>query len=201
MKWTKQKLSKVFGLKQVKWHPTLDDWLRTPTNVSEAEKAFLAILRENCLERIDDFNARELILKVVGPTISCVNFDTEKFTAFAEREIFETLNGEALNFSPDILVASGTQEPEIPHFCLFVHTIFDTSGDPAGNCLAAMLAAAQQNPANTPIYGCYVLGRNWYFMILQLDKFCISNVYSFTQDDIFDIFGVLKRLKQQLLAS
>ena len=85
MKWTKQKLSKVFGLKQVKWHPTLDDWLRTPTNVSEAEKTFLSILRENCLERIDDFNARELILKIVGPTISCVNFDTEKFTAIRKK--------------------------------------------------------------------------------------------------------------------
>lgn len=195
MKWTKQKLSKVFGLKQVKWHPTLDEWLRPTTNVSEGEKAFLSILRENCLERIDDFNARELILKVVGPTMSAVNFDTEKFTAFGERELSATLEGETLNFSPDILVASGTQEPETPYFCFFVHTIFDTSGDPAGNCLAAMLAAAQQNPTNTPIYGAYVLGRNWYFMILQVDKFCISNVYSFTQDDIFDIFNILKYLK------
>lgn len=198
MKWTKQKLSKVFGLKQVKWHPTLDEWLCPTTNVSEGEKAFLSILRENCLERIDDFNARELILKVVGPTMSAVNFDTEKFTAFGERELSATLEGETLNFSPDILVASGTQEPETPYFCFFVHTIFDTSGDPAGNCLAAMLAAAQQNPTNTPIYGAYVLGRNWYFMILQVDKFCISNVYSFTQDDIFDIFNILKHLKSIL---
>ncbi|MFN0200442.1 MAG: hypothetical protein ACKVTZ_02925 [Bacteroidia bacterium] len=197
--WTKQRLMKAFGLKAVKWHPALDEWLSQKVEITEEDKTYLTMLRENSLERIDDFNNKELLLKVIGPLLTWIHFDMEKYSGFADRALHAEIEEEILHIVPDFLVASGTQEPETPYFCLIANTLADLNGDAAGQCLAAMLAAQKNAAPQNPVYGCYIIGRSWYFMILQLDKFCISNVYTFTQDDIFQIFTVLKSLKEKVL--
>jgi hypothetical protein len=47
-----------------------------------------------------------------------------------------------------------------------------------------------------PIYGCYVNGRDWYFMVLLGKEYSISQDYSATTDDIFKVFATLKALKE-----
>lgn len=59
-----------------------------------------------------------------------------------------------------------------------------------------MLVAQTLNPHQHPIYGCYVKGAVWYFLVLQDKQYMISNGYVATRDDLFDIFRVLKALKQ-----
>jgi len=41
--------------------------------------------------------------------------------------------------------------------------------------------------------------RNWFFMILEKNVFCISQNYSATKEEIFDIFRILKTLKQKII--
>ena len=53
----------------------------------------------------------------------------------------------------------------------------NSSGDPAGQNLAAMLVGQQQNENGAVLYGCYVVGRLWYFMVLQGKTFTISKSY------------------------
>ena len=48
----------------------------------------------------------------------------------------------------------------------------------------------------TPIYGCYVNGRNWHFMVLVDKEYVITDGFNALTDDIFEIFRMLKALKE-----
>ena len=63
-----------------------------------------------------------------------------------------------------------------------------------------MLVAQELNEHRRPVYGCYVVGDIWRFMLLQERVYCLSNAYSATgSDGIFDIFRILKALKRVVI--
>jgi hypothetical protein len=68
---------------------------------------------------------------------------------------------------PDEMIASGYREPEAPFFCFQEYKReTDPNGDPIGQLLAAMLVGQALNPPKQPMYGCYVIGCDWYFVTL-----------------------------------
>ena len=96
------------------------------------------------------------------------------------------------------MVASGWREPELPFFVFQEYERnLDPNGDPAGQVLAAMLAGQSLNNGAFPIHGCYVVGRDWYFMALDgLDYATTRGHNALDTDEPFDIFRILKALKQ-----
>lgn len=64
-----------------------------------------------------------------------------------------------------------------------------------------MLAAQEINEHKIPIYGAYVRGRVWFFMVLKGRVYSISDAYVATRDDAFDVFRILRNLKQILLSA
>ncbi len=62
--------------------------------------------------------------------------------------------------------------------------------------LDAMLVAQELNEHRHPIYGAYIIGADWYFMALQGKQYAVSTAYVAARDDVFDIFRILKVLKQ-----
>ena len=95
------------------------------------------------------------------------------------------------------MITSGYYEPEIPFFAFSEYKRQrDPSGDPTGQALAAMLVGQTLNPQPQPVYGCYVVGRNWYFMALQEQHYAISYGHNALQsEDLADILRILKALK------
>ena len=45
------------------------------------------------------------------------------------------------------------------------------------------------------MYGCHVIGVDWYFMVLQGKEYAMSRNYSALTTEIFEIFKTLKFLK------
>jgi len=93
-------------------------------------------------------------------------------------------------------VASGKQSPRQPFF--FLHEYkkqADTSDDPIGQLLAEMIAAQKSNSHTHPIYGAYVIGRHWYFVLLDGQVYAESLAYDATKDEIMEIAGILRRTK------
>jgi len=113
---------------------------------------------------------------------------------FAQRQIFATIGGYELIGKPDGMLAAGNFEPEALFFAFQEYKKdINSSGDPAGQNLAAMLIGQYENKDSAVIYGCYVVGRNWYFMVLKGKEFAVSQDYSATHDD--DIIKIVKALK------
>ena len=201
-------LEKAFGVRQVQNMEALESWQSkaTPIFPSENEASFLKIIQE-LLKINASWNEQELSLHFVGPVFSLINFtEPYRFNLFAERflsAIIQNIDNEPvlLQGKPDEFIASGYREPEIPFFCFNeFKKETDIRGDPAGQVLAAMLVGQKlNNTENRPIYGCYIIGRDWYFMTLLDKKFCISQDFSAVTDDIFKIFAMLKALKEIIM--
>jgi hypothetical protein len=190
-------LEDTFGLKQGRTLPVLEQWLADKAEVSDLEKQILAIFQEGLIANVHDWNEQELSLHFIGPLFSLVKFTTQQFNLFAERYFSAIVEGIEVRGEPDGMIASGFREPKKPYFCFQEYKKFkDPNGDPAGQCLAAMLVAQELNETKYPVYGCFVMGHDWYFMVLQGREYAISQAYVATRDDIFDIFRILKGLKQ-----
>jgi hypothetical protein len=191
-------LEKAFGIEQIDSHPALDSWLAIPSQTSAFEEESLLHLRKVLTFNIHDWNEYELDSHFIGPIFTLVDFSTKKFNHYSQRFLQGTVGEYQLFGKPDGIVSAGRREPETPYFAFQEYKKeLDPNGDPAGQALAAMLVGQSLNNDPTkPVYGCYVNGRDWYFMTLLGKEYCISQDFSSTTDDIFKIFTTLKGLKE-----
>lgn len=205
--WSLLSLDKKFSLKQVYNNVTLEQWLSYAKTIAltALEQAMIEHWRNYLSQNVHDWNEQELSRYFIGTLFSLVLFTTEKFNLFAQRHLSAVIQNIELTGKPDGLIASGKRAPELPFFCLSeFKREQESSGDPAGQALAAMLVAQTQNQAvlgeqKIPVYGCYVSGKAWYFMVLEEKEYAISEVYIATKKDVFDIVKILKGLKILLL--
>lgn len=59
-----------------------------------------------------------------------------------------------------------------------------------------MVAAQKLNDDNNPIYGAYVLGRYWHFVLLDGDTYIVHpGLNAATPDDLHRIYGTLQHTK------
>lgn len=195
-------LEKTLGIEQIFHSDTLNYWLNYQIAITESEKENLLEQQEVLVFNLLGWNEQELALNFIGPVVAMLRFKSKKFNLFAERTIEATLKAVdgsdlLLNGKPDGIIASGFREPEMPFFSFHEHKQeIDSSGDPAGQVLAAMLVgqAQNQNP-ELPMYGCYIIGQNWYFLVLEGKNYTIASPFSATNNELFDIFRILKALK------
>jgi len=59
-----------------------------------------------------------------------------------------------------------------------------------------MLTGQTLNDNQHPVYGAYVVGSVWHFMVLENRRYMISQNYSAMNDEIFDILRIFKGLKE-----
>jgi hypothetical protein len=115
------------------------------------------------------------------------------------------MENDRLSGTVDFFVATGRRYPKHPYF--FIHEFkkeHDSSGDPFGQLLVTMVAAQKLNNDGKPVYGCYVMGRLWFFVVLEGQDYAASLAYDATKDEIKEIFVFLKKMKQiiaELIAS
>lgn len=194
--WTRQDIADKFGLDVKSSCKDLDNWLNVDTNVSEEEQKELVRLQTKLRENVDIWNEQELIIKFIALLIDKVDYDSTEYKTFANRKLKGKIDGEEIAGEVDLMVASGKFEPKEPYFCL--HEYKKEKGvdnDPLGQLIIAMMTAQALNQHPHPIYGAYVMGRNWFFLTLEGRSYCISDEYVATRDDLFKIFGILKKLK------
>lgn len=194
-------LEKNFGLVQVDRFPALEDWLNGSADISNFERESLITFQERLHLSGYDWNETELAYGFIGPIMALVNYAApHTCNFFAERAFGGTVDSIEISGKPDGMIASGFRVPEKPFFCFQEYKKQkDPEGDPAGQALAAMLVAQEINEQRHPIYGAYIQGRDWCFIALQGKKYAISEPLVATRNDIFDIYRILKVLKQIIL--
>ncbi|PWK29454.1 hypothetical protein LV89_00294 [Arcicella aurantiaca] len=203
--WTLEKVELTFGLVQVSEMDALETLLSYEFTPNEHQIYNLTELSKNYIEHGgDDWNEIELENKLISPVIVASGIDNKKFAYFLERELSTTIDEYELSGKVDGMIATGFRSPRMPYFCLNEYKRgTDPYGDPRGQALIAMLVAQKLNNngsqnAERPIYGSYIIGRNWYFMALVGKEYAISKDFSCVDDEIFDIFRILKSLRVQI---
>ncbi|TAE30790.1 MAG: hypothetical protein EAZ91_09160 [Cytophagales bacterium] len=195
--WTLDRIEENFGLVQVVSLAPLESLLSFDYTATDYQAHYLNQIAQNyLLFGGDDWNEVELENKIISPIIVLSEIDNKQFAYFLERELRITIGNYELSGKVDGMIATGFRRPKQPYFCLNEYKRgTDPNGDPRGQALIAMFVAQQLNANNDPIFGCYIIGRSWYFMALVGKEYAISNVYTCTDDGIFDIFRILKGLR------
>ncbi|MEY4905504.1 MAG: hypothetical protein RLZZ292_3319 [Bacteroidota bacterium] len=198
--WERQDIELTFGLQQQFESKVLADWLDASQTENEEEHLILENLRTFAAKRIDDWNEEELKIKLIAPLMNLANMDGEKYTVFYGRTIHATVQNVPMRGEADMIIATGRQKPIKPFF--FVQEYkphLRGKNDPLGQLLAAMLVAQELNGNKIqPIYGTYILGRNWYFVMLYENNFTVSDTFDTVKGDIYTVFRILQKTKQMM---
>ncbi|RLC05243.1 MAG: hypothetical protein DRI57_27670 [Deltaproteobacteria bacterium] len=196
-KWTIGEVEDTFNLVVVEEFELLKEWLRMKVQPSEEEKKLLDKLSRKLHRHAWDWNESELRFNFISPLLLAVDFDQENYQPFADRELTATFEDETLSGVADFLVASGRRSPKHPFFFINEYKKeHDSSNDPFGQLMAAMIAAQKLNNDNNPLYGAYVLGRFWFFVTLNGREYSVSEACNAAKkDEIREIFCILNNTK------
>lgn len=188
----------------------------TDVEVTNLENNKLATLCKKLNFYIRGWNETELREKFIAQIVEMIDFDNPELAiaAFSERFIEANYENKRVRGKADLMVANGEFRPEKPFF--FLHEYKkkkDSSNDPVGQMLGAMCVSQLLNLElsvqnlfqegrpldDLQIFGCYVLGRFWFFSHLDWQKqhYYISKAYDATDEaDLQIIYKMLKAQKE-----
>lgn len=199
--WNLSALEKAFGIRQVWQSDLLDAWQNISCEISEIDKNSLLKLQNVLIRGGQYWNDAELKSKFISPLIMLAEIDDMQIGYFLERPLSATVGDYQLSGIVDGMIATGFREPDIPLFCMHEYKrSLENQGAPDAQVLAAMLVAREMNPQPHPIYGLYVIGFHWHFMVLDGNHYCISKTYNADDEEIFILFKMLKNLKTIITA-
>lgn len=201
--WKTQEVEETFGIQLWKKAPPLSAWLESRFDLSSDEERVLMYLQDRLRDKVQFWNEAALRFYFIGPLISLVNYDTDHYNSFLEQRMTAQVNGEKVEGNVDFLVATGRQIPKAPFFTLHEYKAEpNVSLDPLGQLLIGMVAAQQRNDdlqiGDLPLFGAYVLGRLWFFVYLKGGQYAQSLAFDATQEDIFQIYYILKKVKDYI---
>ena len=195
------KLERTFKLIPMDTSVALEEWVGTNAELTDFQLQCVQHFCRDLQKNASHWNEYDLSLHFIGPMFSFIGF-TEKlrFNLFAQRPIEAEINGILLCGRVDEMVATGFRDPEIPFFAINEYKKeTDPDGDPAGQALAAMLVAQTLNTAegnDFPIYGCYVIGSIWRFLVLEGNKYTVSQPFASTvEQEAAQVLRILAQLK------
>jgi len=198
--WEYSQINKEFGYKRhYDKFPLLETWLACQEPVTESELARLEILRERLFRRAEAWNEDELKFMFIGQLADLVNFYSEEYQIFTQRKFSAVIGEWQVNGVVDFVVAKGEQHPEQPFF--FLHEYKQErkrDNDPLGQLLIEMLVTQQQNETKFPLYGCYVIGRLYFFVVLDGKDYAVSPAIDASSADILQIFRMFRYVKRKI---
>lgn len=187
----------LFNIQQVDALPILNEWLAPLLKTNEHEDYFLHEAKNELKKFVLQWNEDELKMFFIGPIIKMAKLETEAFKPFTQRNLIATINTIEVSGRIDFMIAKGKRTAKPPYFCIHEYKQeIGSDGEPLGQLLIAMLAAQTLNENKFPILGAYIVGRNWFFVVLEDSQYAVSPSYDAASDDIFQIFAILQKSKE-----
>lgn len=194
-----EELTKLFDLERMKNMPALEKLVQVEISIDKDIQKNLERLNNLLIDNFWNWNEDELKMQFISPLLYLVNYnDSDKYHPFSQRPLSLQTDTIELSGVVDWLLAHGVQIPTEPFF--FLHEYKKEKGvdnDPLGQLLAAMLTAQQLNKnKNRVLYGCYVVGKDWYFVALEKKEYQTTLAYNATEiKQLEKIFAILCNIK------
>ncbi|MCU0451746.1 MAG: hypothetical protein MUC97_18185 [Bernardetiaceae bacterium] len=194
-------MESVFHIDRVKNLPALVDWLTVPATLEPLPPKYEKI-RTSLADNVEMWNEDELKMMFIALFLAEIDFNyLPYYKVFTQR--YFALNTPEVEAAGKIewLVATGKQTPKKPFFFLQEYKPEkNSSNDPLGQLLITMVDAQLLNGTpEQPLYGCYTIGRLWFFVVLQGSDYGVSRAYDATQtDDLGLMIQVLQKVKKYI---
>ncbi len=195
--WSQADAEKIFNLKRVHKIQELEDLLLATDNLTPIERASLDSLRFKLLEMVFGWSEEDLKMLFIGPVLNYADMVHLEYRLFLDCPIKAEINNETIGGKVDCLLAKGYFAPETPFF--FLQEFKREKGrdtDPAGQLLAAMVVSQRLNSSQDILYGCYVTGRSWFFLVLKDKEYAVSNAFNVTEKDVYQVVAILRKIKE-----
>jgi hypothetical protein len=199
--WLAEDVEIEFGVSRTKDLATLTKWLTVPVIPLPQTIDTLRI----CLsEYVETWNEEELKIGFIVQLLAFINFNNmPHYKVFSQRLL--KISEEKLHIETqgrvEWLVSTGKQTPRKPFFFLQEYKPeTGATNDPLGQLLIAMIAAQEVNQtAEKPLYGIYIIGRLWFFVVLEGKEYAVSRAYDATQtDDLTAMVEILYGVKEYI---
>ena len=195
--WETQDLEITFRLKKVKNMPLLNNWLDSNSTFDDSARQRIEELKNSIADFADYWNEDELKMQAISLMLDIANFRHHQYTIFSQRTLSATVDGIEIGGRVDFMLASGYQKPIKPYF--FIHEYKQEtkkgSSDPKAQLLSELVAAQHKNDNKFPLYGCYVVGRYWFFVVLSGKEYSVSNSFNASEQAIYKIISMLRQVK------
>jgi hypothetical protein len=197
-KWLHQEVEETFGIVQQNKSNDMDELLHNLPPLNDVEQTAAKDLSSDLTAFVNKWNEEDLKMYFISPLIILAQLKQKTYRAFFDCTLKTELRHESIGGRVDCVVGKGSQFPVSPLFFLQEYKPKkNPSGDPLGQLLIAMLAAQQiNNDTETPLFGCYIVGQLWAFVVLKGNDYTVSNDYDATQEEkLSAIIGILKKIK------
>ena len=177
--------------------PRLASWLTVaPPTLSVGEQYVFDTTYEYAKDKMYAWNEEDLKMNFISHILPLGYLKSnDRYFTFYERTLSSEVKGVLLTAKTDFMLATGViDKPEHPYFHFQEYKPSKRpTGDSMAQLLAAMLVAQEKNANGKPIYGCEIIGKDWRFIILDDQTYCISKAYDATnKDDLLTIIAILR---------
>jgi hypothetical protein len=200
--WEFEQIHKEFGCtRYYEGFALLETWSKADDSIDDKEKETLLSLSKLLFYNTESWNEDELKFFFISHLVALVDFQHKQYKPFTQRKLSAVIDEWEVSGIVDFVIATGIQHPAQPFF--FLHEYKQEKkrvNDPLGQLLIEMLVAQQKNDEQFPLYGCYVLGRHFFFVVLDGSEYSVSRAYDASTDDIMAIFRMFRFVKQHIEA-
>jgi hypothetical protein len=203
-RWKYEEIELTFGTERDDSLSTLADWLTANEAANDFEMQTLSNVHAQLVRKVEAWNEDELKFFFIAHVVNLVNFSKPKvYSSFSQRTVSAVKkdlnqNDVELRGRIEFFVALGEQIPRQPFFFLHEYKPLNktTPSDPLGQLLIAMIATQTFNEIQRPLYGTFVRGSDWQFVVLDGNKYAVSNDFDSKKiADLLKIFSILKKCK------
>jgi len=203
-KYSEAELITQFGLKRVLGSdsPLMQEWLNSSVSLNIGEQYLFDMIWTDAVNQIDGWQEKDLKMQFIAFVLKLGNLTPhENYQPYFERTVSATVENCFLKVKTDFMLAKGVLDmPQQPFFHLQEYKCqTDPNGSPIAQVLEAMLIAQALNQNAKPIYGAYVMGKFWNFMILKEKSYFISKSYDCTEkEELLQIISILRKFTEIL---
>ena len=199
--WEEGLIIKTFGLTKIfENFPLLNAWLTVENDLDATDIQLLEKRRQKLIRSMSGWNEETLKMKFIAFILDMVEYDSDEFEGTFDAEMKGVVQGQRLSVIADYAVSKATYGfKEQPYFYFHEYKPRKKANDPFAQVLLAMLIAQDRTEQVKRLYGCAVMGENWYFMVLDNKTYSISNAFVSTNPDgLQQILLILRKFKHIL---
>ena len=198
--WSEAELVDTFGLIKTKLTaPLLIEWLDATTTLNEVETVIFNHINREAIQWIEVWNEEDLKMNFIAFVIQLSHLNShDTIRTFFEKTVEATVEGHYLKVKSDFMIAKGVLDMvKVPYFHFQEYKKDkDPNGDPNAQLIEAFLIAQEKNKNGKPMYGLYVIGRFWYFVVMEGKSYCVSKAYDSTdKEDLLQIIAILRKFR------
>ena len=199
--WLFEDIEITFGIDRVKDLASMLDWLEVREVATSLPPQFEK-LRLSLSENVEMWNEDELKMMFIALFLAEFEFNNlPHYKVFTQRNFTLQTEEVLANGRVEWFIATGKQTHKKPYFFFQEYKPEKNAGnDPLGQLLIAMIDAQLMNKTpEKPIYGCYTIGRLWFFVLLEGKKYAVSSAFDATQiDDMGAMIEILEKVKKYI---